>query len=483
MLIVSDINRETEEPLTGIDESKVALSEELGNSYTLTFDINEQETNQEAIELIQFENFITLEENGQTYRIKDINRSNRRHAEIKSVSADHVFFDLIAIKQDKSTALNGSKTFEVAMNYALKDTGWAWTIDDDSTFYALDYENFQGNALDLFNSLQSRHKFEWMPDSQTNVVHLAKRIGVDTDAQIRYKHNLINIKDDSTTSGITNIRKGYGKKKEFAEGQEPTVLKDSDYVTVVTWRHEESINRYGPRWGDDFENETFTQASSLLAAIEEDDKSKPMPQVSLSTSYANLEKYGTGVSIESTQLGNGLFVIHEPLDIDVQARILKRKYYPLSDVKMPELTIGNLKPSSVKQNTKARRFVASAEKRLTNNENAVRVASANVTKALNDLATTEGDLQNLSNLILQLQNAIADLETSIPPDVQYQLDALLVLIQALQTRTSDLEALTFTQSGLITSLTAQVTDLETSQAEQDTLLAGLQTQIDELKEV
>lgn len=473
MLSVIDIKRTTQEPVIGFDESKLSVDEELNENYSLSFEIT-LNNNDDCFELLQMENFLQLDENGQEYRIKSVNRVPRRKQVTKSVSANHVFFDIIAVKQDKSTALNGSRTFEVAMNYALKGTGWTWQVAAGSTFYALTYENFQGNALDLFNKLQERHSFEWYPDSTTKTVYLSKRIGVDTDEQIRYKHNMINIKDDSNTNGITNIRKGYGKKKEFASGQEPAVYKDSDYVTVVTWKDQASIAAYGERWGDDFENETFTQASSLLEAIAADEKSKPWPEVSLTLSYASLKEYGQDVPIEATALGNRLFVIHEPLNLDVQARVLKRKWYPLSKTKMPDLTIGSLKPSAVRQNTKARRAVISTERRLLNNENAVRIASANVQKALNDLATSQGDLNELSSLIVQLQAAIEDLETSVPPDVQYQLDALRTLVSNLSTQVVDLDALVFAHEQLI----ADLADTQDSQA---TLIAGLQTQIDELK--
>lgn len=473
MLSVIDIKRTTQEPVIGFDESKLSVDEELNENYSLSFEIT-LNNNDDCFELLQMENFLQLDENGQEYRIKSVNRVPRRKQVTKSVSANHVFFDIIAVKQDKSTAINGSRTFEVIMNYALKGTCWTWQVAEGSTFYALTYENFQGNALDLFNKLQERHSFEWYPDSSTKTVYLSKRIGVDTDEQIRYKHNMINIKDDSNTNGITNIRKGYGKKKEFASGQEPAVYKDSDYVTVVIWKDEASIAAYGERWGDDFENETFTQASSLLEAIAADEKSKPWPEVSLTLSYASLREYGQDVPIEATALGNRLFVIHEPLNLDVQARVLKRKWFPLSKTKKPDLTIGSLKPSAIRQNTKARRAVISTERRLLNNENAVRIASANVQKALNDLAASQGDLNELSSLIVQLQAAIEDLETSVPPDVQYQLDALRTLVSNLSTQVSDLDALVFAHEQLL----ADLADTQDSQA---TLIAGLQTQIDELK--
>lgn len=482
MLSVINIERTNEEPVIGYDPAKVAVEEELNESYALSFEIAQNE-NDECFELLQMENFLHLDENGQEYRIKTVNRASRRNRVVKTITANHVFFDIIGVKQDKSTALNGSKTFAVAMNYALNDTGWTWELTGGSTFGALEMENFQGNALDLFNKLQERHSFEWFPDSSSKKVYISKRIGVDTDAQIRYKYNLTTIKDNSNTNGLANKRKGYGKKKEFASGTEPVVFKDSDYLVVVTWTDQASINKYGTRWGDDFENETFTQAASLLAAIAADDKSKPFPEISLSMSYASLKEYGEDISLENTQLGNGVYVIHEPLDVDVQARILKRKYYPLSDVKMPELMIGSLKPSIVKQGAKARRAVAGAERRLINNEAAVRAASANVTKALADLVTSQGDLNELSILIVQLQDAINDLETSVPPDVQYQLDAMNALIAALTERMDDTEALLFAHEGLISAMQTKITALENARATQATLNNSFQEQLDELKGV
>lgn len=482
MLSVINIDRTTEEPVIGYDPAKVAVEEELNESYALSFEIAQNE-NVDCFELLQMENFLHLDENGQEYRIKTVNRASRRNRIVKSITANHVFFDIIAVKQDKATALNGSKTFEVAMNYALSGTGWQWSLLEGSTFNALEMENYQGNALDLFNKLQERHSFEWFPDSSTKTVYIAKQIGVDTDAQIRYKYNMTTIKDNSNTNGLVNRRKGYGKKKEFAAGQEPSVFQDSDYLLVVTWQDQASIDKYGVRWGDDFENETYTQAASMLAAIAADDKSKPFPEISLSMSYASLKEYGEDISLENTHLGNGIFVIHEPLDIDVQARILKRKYYPLSSVKMPELTIGSLKPSIVKQSAKARRAVLGTERRLINNEAAVRAASANVTKALAELATSQGDLNELSILIVQLQDAINDLETSVPPDVQYQLDALNALIAALALRMDDAEALLFAHEGLISAMQTKVTSLENAQLDQVTLNESFQTQIDELKGV
>lgn len=437
MITVYDIKKTVEEPVIGFDPAKLKVEEELNESMALSFTITRTEENRACFELIELENFIHLDADGQDYRIKDLGRFSRRAHPVKDVFATHVFFDIISNKLDKSTAINGSATFQVAMDYALQGSGWTWEVVDGMQLYALTYENFQGNSLDLFQRLQTRHKFEWWPDSQTKTVYLAKRIGEDTDTQIRYNYNMINISDNSKTEGLANIRKGYGKKKDTDEENEPAVLTDEDYDLVTVWRNQESINRYGERWGDDFENETFTIEENLLDAIAED--SKPFPVISLTAKYADLIQYGQRIEPDAVRVGNGLFIIHEPLDIDTQARILKRTWWPEANNKTPELTFGSLRPSVVKQNQATRQSTMDASKRLQNTESAIRQATKNVQTALERITQGEGDIAELSNLIVQLQEVLDTLSNEFP-DLSTHVDALQDQLDALISEHSDLKA-------------------------------------------
>lgn len=412
MITVYDINKTVEEPVIGFDPSKLKVEEELNESLALSFTITMTEANKDCFGLIELENFIHLDADGQDYRIKDLGRFSRRSHPVKDVFATHVFFDIISNKLDKSTAINGSATFQVAMDYALQGSGWTWEVVDGMQLYALTYENFQGNSLDLFRRLQTRHKFEWWPDSQTKTVYLARRLGEDTDTQIRYNYNMINISDNSDTEGLANVRKGYGKKKDTDDENEPAILTDDDYELVTVWRNEESINRYGERWGDDFENETFTIEENLLDAIAEE--SKPFPVISLTAKYADLIQYGQRIEPDTVRVGNGLFIIHEPLNIDTQARILRRVWWPESKTKTPELTFGSLRPSVVKQNQATRQSTMDASKRLNNTESAVRQATQSVQIALERISQGEGDIAELSNLIIQLQDVLNDLRNEFP---------------------------------------------------------------------
>lgn len=398
--LISRSNLRNEIPVTGIAPDSVTIDEEIGEQYSLSCEVILSQMNEAAAPLLQMENYIRVSSNGQLYRIKGVTGRSRRRTAIKTVTADHVFFDIIGVKQDKSTAINESATFQRVMNYALNGTGWTWQLAPGVTFNALTFENFRGNALDLFKRLQDRYEFEWYPDSRTMTVYIYKQLGTETEAQFRYNHNIISVTDKTTTTDIVNVRKGYGKKRTFTEDDpEPPVLKDSDYLCVAVWRNEESIAVYGERWGDDYENENYTIVENLRNYLES--ISNPFPILSLTLSYAVLAEYGENISDETIDLGNSVYVIHEPQGIDVKARILKRKLYPESRRKSTEITLASVKVTSVTQNTRTRQEIAALRAETTRELS--RIGSIN--QGQTELAT------NFEQLARQVQTLFSNLGT------------------------------------------------------------------------
>lgn len=469
--IISKDNTKLEIPINGLAPDKIVIDEQIAEKYSLSCEIILSKMNAEIVPLIKNENYIRVSSNGQTYRIKGISGASRRKTAIKQLTAEHIFFDIIGVKKDKSTMINESATFERAMNYALDGTGWSWKIADGSFFEAKTYEGFAGNSLELFKKLQTRHNFEWYPDSRNLTVYLYTYLGRETEAQFRYNYNIINVTDKTTTTDIVNIRKGYGKKKLFTEeNPEPPILVDSDYKCVALWKDDASILAYGERWGDDYENENYTIEENLreyLGSI-----SNPTPILSLTLSYAVLAEYGEAIPDDIIDLGNSVWVIHEPQNLEVQARILTRKLYPESVRKSTEITLANVKTSVVTQNTRVRQELATLRAETTRELSKIGGINTDTGQLATSFEELAVQVQGSKSDIVTLNTSVTNLSTQID-DLSESQNTVITTVGDITPRVDAAESNATAANNKATQALSAVTNLSNRTVRTLTLPTGV----------
>ena len=318
MLVVTNLQGQTE-ALT--DYKELTRKQRVNGERSLSFILFKTERNAHAFDLVQAESII--EYDGHKYRIKQLEERTIGKTPIKQVQADHVFFDIIDVYQYGT--ISGTKTISEALSFVLNGTGYIFAVVD--AFDPVPLENFgDDNALALFQKVLELYQAEF--DIIGNEVRIYKEIGADTDFQFRYKHNIKTLSISVKTDNLFTYIRGYGKRND-----DGTYAATAEYTSPMA-------DIYGIRHADPIYDERFTNSNSLLEYIKT--QLQDTPEVSITIEFVDLSKAGYPYS--SPRLGDRLYLIFEPLNIDFKTRILEIVDYPESS-KSPEVTLANFKES------------------------------------------------------------------------------------------------------------------------------------------
>ena len=313
-MIVTNLAGETE-LLT--DYSGLKRVRKVNGDYSLSFVILRTEKNVHAFPLVEEESIVEYE--GQQYRIKDVKEVLAGVTSVKTVQATHIFFDLIDTQ--KYDYLKNTQHLQSCLTFALDGTGYTFEVID--SFSSAIFEKFgEDNSLSLVQKALNVFGAE----VQINNKHLKfyRQIGTDTETQIRYGYNVKTLERYVNTNNLSTRIRGFGKKNE-----------DDSYVVTAEYL---SPNHtiYGKRDAKPVHDERYTDYQSLLDRIKSELIDEP--QVSFKVDALELKKLG--VLTEQLNEGDRVFVIYEPLGIDLIARVLEIVDYPESS-KPAEYTFGN----------------------------------------------------------------------------------------------------------------------------------------------
>jgi phage minor structural protein len=318
MLVVTSLQGQTE-VLT--DYKDLTRKRRVNGERSLSFLLLRTERNAHAFDLVQEESVV--EYDGHEYRIKQLKERAIGNTPVKQVRADHVFFDIIDVYQYGT--INGTKTISEALSFALNGTGYIFVVVD--AFDPVPLENFgDDNALALFQKVLELYQAEF--DLVGNEVRIYKQIGANTDFQFRYKHNVKTIAKTIKTDNLSTYIKGYGKRND-----DGTYAATAEYTSPMA-------DIYGIRHAKPIYDERFTNSNSLLEYIKT--QIQDTPEISITIEFVDLSK--AGYPYPSPRLGDTVYLIYEPLNIDITTRILEITDYPESN-KTPEVTLANFKES------------------------------------------------------------------------------------------------------------------------------------------
>jgi phage minor structural protein len=256
------------------------------------------ENNQHSYPLIQNES--TVEFGGDTYRIKQLKEKSKGTVFFKEVVAIHTFFDLI--NEHIYELHNGSLTFANAVQIVLGPYGYTWDIVD--SFLAQDWENFgDDNPIALFQEMMKRYKAEFT----LNGTHLTfkNKIGNSTDFQLRYNYNTKRIEKNTDTSNFSTYIRGFGK-----DGLE------AEYISPLD---EANGGPFKRKHAKPVRDEKYSTHDGLMERLETEIPST-IP-FSVTVDFLGLRRAGYPYDVPSE--GDDMFVIHEPMSIDLEARIME----------------------------------------------------------------------------------------------------------------------------------------------------------------
>ena len=303
-------NGQSVEPLIQI--SNFEMTQEIDGNFNISF-ISHNVTSNPAHSILQEESIVTVGDFD--YRVKQMKETRNG----KSVVALHTFFDLSDKRQN--AIYGGTRTFNEFASFVFQDTGWTFTSDISGSRLIANFG--EDNVVALVSQLCKVYQceFQILPN---NRVHFANQIGGDYDAQYRYGYNVKALSKNVDTTKLKTYIIGYGA---ITEGQGQLIVK---YTSPYA-------ERYGIREADPIYDERYTIAANLLEHLKSELIDYPEVTFELDS-----------IELLDKELGERVWLIYEPLDMEFQTRILSQvKEYVNGELRTTKVTLGNTVPKSL----------------------------------------------------------------------------------------------------------------------------------------
>ena len=285
MFDVISLDGTQEEPLTKIGKD-FKMEQSVDGTFTVSFSTFAGYN--PAFDLLQSESVVAIAD----YKFKVKQFSKKRNG--KTVAAINEFFELAGTRID--SIFGGSHTLANHLNFILGGTGWHYTIDPSIA----DITNYidklgDSNRIALIEKLCKYHQCEYIILPGNMRVHFAKQVGGDDDYQYRYKHNISEVVLKEDTNDLYTFIKGYG-----ADGLEVSYTSPNASI-------------FGIKEADPIRDERFTDPVALTEYIKA--QLQDVPELAIESRIPELTERETGERI---------WLIYEPLGIELQTRILKQ---------------------------------------------------------------------------------------------------------------------------------------------------------------
>lgn len=281
MLTVTHDNQT--EPLNQI--SNFEMVEEVNGALTVSLTSFSMENNP-GHALLNEESIVDVE--GYEFRIKQVKESTRS----KSVVGVSTYFDTSGNLRD--LIYGGTRTLSEFVAFALDGTGW--TFSTNITQSALIANFGEDNTVKLIQQICEAFEceFQIMPNKH---LFFDYEIGPDNDAQYRYNHNIKTLSKSIDTSNMKMSITGYG-----ANG--------------LTVKHVSPHASRFPHLGEaePVRDERFTIAANLLEKTKKSLIDYPETVIEVDT-----------VELTDKALGERVWLIHEPLKLEYQTRVMSKK--------------------------------------------------------------------------------------------------------------------------------------------------------------
>ena len=251
-----------------------------------------------------------------------------------TVYARHLFYDLLdnmikSLKPDATMA--GSTVVQRLSAGALTEHEFAFYSDLTSTAKEVEWEAINPlEALMGDEGLMAKYYGELARDWYD--VYVVRRVGVDTDIQIREGKNLLGVSYDVDTTDVVTRIMPTGEDKDGNTLYLPEVFIDSPYVNDYThpkWMHlAVSDAREVPK-GDDKKTKNQCYTEMRQAARDEFDKGCDLPKITLTIDFINTaetEEYRDYALLQNIYLGDAVKVIAPKIGISVSLRLTQYTY-------------------------------------------------------------------------------------------------------------------------------------------------------------
>lgn len=315
MLVVKGINQQ-EEMLT--DYKEVKRKRRVNGEHSLSFYLLNTPNVKHAYHLV--DKRASIMDKTDEYITLGINK--RGHYG-KVITAAHVFFDdMLNWKYD---LYNGYANFKQCMDFIFAETGWKYVIQ--GAFATTKFDNFGDDTrASLLQKALNRYGAEMEINYSTKTVTFKNQIGIETDAQFRYGHNLKTFEEDTDMTNFATVIRGYGKD---AAGNEFMVEYESPMAKIYGRIHQKPIR-----------DERYKSKETLLEACKKE--INDVPDIRFKVSIVSLIENGLS-PLHKFGLGDYVYMLYEEADVKVKIRVIEIEDDPTDPTKAPIVELSTFK--------------------------------------------------------------------------------------------------------------------------------------------
>lgn len=384
------------------------------------------------------------------FRVKQMKET--RHG--KQVTALSTYFDLVDKRQNE--IYGGTHTFEEFATFVLKDTGWTFTFDQDVSESRIIANFGENNVVALVNALCQVYTCEF-EIKRNNHIHFAKKIGGDYDAQYRYGHNVQALSKDVDTTKLKTYIEGFGFIDEEKGGQ--------------VWVSYTSPNaaKFGKREADPVHDDRFTTGAELLDHLKTVLEDEPEVTFELDS-----------IELLDKELGERVWLIYEPLGIELQTRILSQtKGFVNGELRTVKVVLGNAIPKTTTDILISQKVEIDENKKITRSR--FEQTNDRITLAVERIGEVSSELtitaDEINARVDETNKSVA--EVSIKADqinlqVNNKIDGA---VSTINQRADKIELNVQNNTGNISNLRVDVNGLTSTVSSQSSQIGNMQTQI------
>lgn len=412
--------------------------EELNGSLQISFTVPKAADNSAAFSILDYETTVE-DEDGHLYVVKQIKSTHTR----KIVTAVHKFFTLSDIFVHDT--IGGTLTVQALLDRIFSGTGFTPTASPSLATRTVTLTNVGGDNVtalleDVCDLLGIERKI-----TSSNSVYFADQIGADAGAVFKYAHNIRTLSYDVDTTDIKTVIRGLSSEIPGA--------------TVYT---SPNAAIFGLREAAPIEDNSIVTTEFMIDRLRSEINDEP--KISIAVDVLTFDG----------EVGDNVLLLHEPLGLDIQTRVLEKTTRRGSVIS--SITIGNTKQPSLSD------LFMQQEEQIRTNERYTRsrfeqtrdLIALEVEAVGEEIAT----LEIRANSITQ---SVADLEEDVDSKITQTAAAIRAELQSQATSTTNtLEELggqITTNTENIASLQITATNLTSSISQQNTSISNLGTRV------
>lgn len=251
-----------------------------------------------------------------------------------TVYARHIFYDLLDNMLQQyapGPAIVGATVVQNISSKCLSEHGFSFFSDLTSTAEDVSFENInpieallgEGGLTEKYGAELARDWFD---------VYLVKRVGVDSDVEIRQAKNLLGISYDLDMTDVTTRIMPTGEDADGNMLYLPELYIDSPLIgnyPHVKWIHLPVSEACEVAEGENYKSLTECFADMRKAAQAEFDAGCDLPTVTLKVDFVNIaetEEYREYTALSNIYLGDAVRVVAPRIGITVSMRMTQYTY-------------------------------------------------------------------------------------------------------------------------------------------------------------